>query len=47
MIEKTCVSTTGTADAESEVEDPHIVAPYASDIYQYLRSIEVMLNFKV
>ncbi|KAF3336419.1 cyclin-A3-1-like protein [Carex littledalei] len=38
---KTCVSTTDTADAESEVEDPHMVAPYAEDIYQYLRLMEV------
>ncbi|XP_078177977.1 cyclin-A3-1-like [Carex rostrata] len=40
-IEKICVSTTDTADAESEVEDPQMAAPYASDIYQYLRSMEV------
>lgn len=35
------VSTTGTTSKEYEVRDPQIVAPYASDIYQYLRSMEV------
>lgn len=30
-----------TIDKEIEVEDPQMVAPYASDIYQYLRSMEV------
>lgn len=35
------VSTTGTTSEKYEVKDPQIVAPYASDIYQYLRSMEV------
>lgn len=34
-----------TIDKEIEVEDPQMVAPYASDIYQYLRSMEVGLGF--
>lgn len=45
-IEKTCVSTTGTAaNVENEVQDPQMVAAYASDIYQYLRSMEVNSYF--
>lgn len=35
------VSTTGTTSKEYELKDPQNVAPYASDIYQYLRSMEV------
>ncbi|XP_078152265.1 cyclin-A3-1-like isoform X4 [Carex rostrata] len=35
------VSTTRTTSEEYKVKDPQIVAPYASDIYQYLRSMEV------
>lgn len=35
------VATIKATDEEYEVEDPQMVAPYASDIYQYLRSMEV------
>ncbi|KAF3327226.1 cyclin-A3-1-like protein [Carex littledalei] len=40
-VSSVSVSTTGTNNEELEVEDPQMAAPYASDIYQYLRSMEV------
>ncbi|KAJ3674328.1 hypothetical protein LUZ60_004944 [Juncus effusus] len=39
--EKKCVVIVSDVESESEVEDPQMAGPYASDIYQYLRSMEV------
>ncbi|KAJ4770813.1 Cyclin family protein [Rhynchospora pubera] len=40
-VSSVSVSNTDNVDEGSDVEDPQMVAPYASDIYQYLRSMEV------
>jgi hypothetical protein len=44
--EKAYVSPIDIADAENEVQDPHMVSVYVSDIYQYLRSMEVSSYFR-
>jgi hypothetical protein len=45
-IKNKCVPPIDTADAENEVQDPQMVSAYVSDIYQYLRSMEVSSYFR-
>jgi cyclin-A len=40
-VSNVSTSTAHTFDEIKDVEDPHMFAPYASDIYHYLRSMEV------
>lgn len=40
-VSSVIVSTTGTTVEENEIEDAQMVCLYASDIYQYLRSMEI------